>query len=816
MFENYLKVAFRNLIRNKLYSVISVIGLSVGIACCTLIFLYVQQELSFDRFHVNADNLYRMVRYEVGTDELANGTASMSALLNAELKETFPEVVGATRVSGSQQLVQHGDQSFSEAVVFVDPDFFQMFSFPLIQGDIGSVLDDLNSTVLTPEMARKYFGDEDPIGATITMQLGETTLDFSVSGIIEEAPDNSSIQYSFLVSNDHLKYIFPERLLETWGIILFPTYVQLKPETDIQAFEQKVTGHIDRLSKEEGIESTLLFMAEPLTEIHLNPNLDGAMIPSSDPLYSYILAAIAFAMLLIACINFMTLAVGRSSSRAREVGLRKVLGAQREQIMKQFWGEALFLSVTALIIGVALAEVFLPTFNELAQKELSLNLFSDWTMLPALIVITLITSFLAGIYPAMLLSKLYPVDTFRGAIKLGGKSGLINGLVVLQFAISVFLIVCTFIISSQMKYINTEDLGYNKEMAVTFPTGVTGEEAANLLTRFRNEVTGQASVVDVTGYSYGLGQSWLYINYGDEEGFTVLIGEDITGPGYADASEHAKDYFYINWVDPYYIPTMGINVVEGRNFLPDHPADVNGAIILNQTAVENFGWEDAIGKQLPKGFSDAMVVGVMEDFHYYPMHRDIEPLVLHMPRHDHLSSINGIAVRILSEDLQGTLAYLEDAWTNVSNGNPFSYSFLDEDIANQYFNELRWRNIVKYSSVFSFLVACLGLFGLTSLAVAKRTREVGIRKVLGASVSRIVGMFTWDFAILVIIANVIAWPVGYFVMKRWLEEFAFRTNISMVTFILTGAIALAIALLTVSFQAVKVALANPVDALRYE
>jgi putative ABC transport system permease protein len=691
-----------------------------------------------------------------------------------------------------------------------------MFSFPLIEGDAGSVLDNPNYTVLTPEMAEKYFGDENPVGKTITMQLGETSLDFTVSGVIEEAPSNSSIQYSFLISNHHLNLIFPQRLLETWGIILFPTYVQLTPNTDIFAFEESVSSHIDRLTKEEGFEEDLLYRVQSLAQIHLNPNLEGAMVPSSNPLYSYILAAIAFAVLLIACINFMTLAVGRSSSRAREVGLRKVLGAQQGQIMKQFWGEALFLSVAGLIIGIALAEAFLPTFNELAQKELSLNLFTDWTVLPAMMAITLITAFLAGIYPAMLLSKLYPVDTFRGAIKLGGKSGLIKGLVVLQFAISVFLIVCTFIISSQMKYISIEDLGYNKEMVVTFPTGVTGEDAANILTRFRNQVSGQASVVNVTGFSYAFGQSWLYINYGSDEGFKVLIGDDITGPGWADASEHASDYFYMNWVDPYYIPTMGINIVEGRNFLPDHPADVNGAIILNQTAVKNLGWEDAIGKKLPKGFSDAVVVGVVEDFHYYPMHREIQPLVLHLPRHDHLSSINGIALRIQSEDIQGTLAYLEDAWTNASNGNPFTYSFLDEDIANQYFNELRWRNIVKYSSVFAFLVACLGLFGLTSLAVAKRTREVGIRKVLGASVSRIVTLFTLDFAILVLIANLIAWPIAYIVMKRWLEEFAFRTHISIMTFILTGIIALAIAVLTISFQAVKAALSNPVDALRYE
>jgi len=817
MFRNYFKVAYRNLIRNKLYSIISIFGLGIGIACCLLIYLYVGHEFSYDRFHADGDNIYRFIHFEDVTGEFPDGTEAVAGILQPTIDGVFPEIVRSTRISSAPLVVTHEDKSFTELVVHVDPGFFNMFSFPLLQGDPKTVINNPGSVVITPEMAQKYFGDRDPIGGKISIQMSETSKDFLVSGIIEKAPTNSSIQYSLIVSTELLKYTIPEDILNSWSMILFSTYIELRPGTDIVAIGNRISDYIEPLTQEDNPDSKIIYHLQSLKDIHLDPRYSGETVPSADPVYSYILMAIALAVLLIACINFMTLAVGRSHSRCREVGLRKVLGAQRTQIMRQFWGEALLLSFGALILGIVLTEIFLPTFNNLAQKELFLPLLSDWKITPVLIGLTLFTAFLAGIYPALVLSRFYPVESLRRAQKIGGKNRLIQSLIVVQFAISIILIISTFVISSQIDYVKKTDLGYNKNLVVTIPVGIGGEEAHNLLARFRNELSGQSSIVDITGYSYGLGQSWLYINYGgSEEGLIVLIGEDITSPGYASTNSGNEEYFYVNWVDEYYIPTMGINIVEGRNFEEGNNSDKSGSIIVNQTLVDKMGWDNPIGQKLPRGFRSSVVVGVVEDFHYYPLHREIDPMVFHMPRTDDINNITEVAVRLRGENISTKLALLERTWSRVSNGMPFEYQFLDEQVAGQYFAEERWRSIVEYSSIFSFLVACLGLFGLTSLAVAKRTREVGIRKVLGASVAGIVMMFSLDFIRLVLIANIIAWPVAYLVMNRWLENFAYRTKISITLFILTALIALSIALLTMAFQSIKAAYSNPIDAIKYE
>ena len=815
MIQNYVKVARRNLIRNKLYSAISVFGLGVGISCCLLIFLYVQDELSFDRFHSKADNICRLIRVEKKSGEETVRSPSVTYNIAPELKANFPQVKNTVRLTGGAYVVSREGQSFTQNALHVEAGFLSMFSFPLIRGDLSSALDQPVSAVITPETATKYFGEEDPLGKTLTINLGETSLDFTVTGIIQEPPENSSIRFDLLLPVDPLKYNFPEDLLHSWNIVVMQTFIELAPGTDAKVFEQKLPALTDRLFAKEERGFQRSYELQPLTDIHLNNELEGVTGPTSDPLYSHILAAIAFAVLLLACINFTTLAVGRSSGRAREVGLRKVLGAGRTQLMRQFWGEALLLSLVALILGMVLAELFLPTFNNLAQKQLSLSVFSGWILLPTLMGLVLVTAFLAGMYPALLLSRLCPVDSLRGNVRLGGRSRLIQSLVVVQFAISVALVVSTLVISSQMRYVNGHNLGYDRNLVLTFPTGTYAETAADLVSRFRQELSGQPVVVSVTGYSSGFGDSWLRVSHGDD-GMNINIGEDITSPEPSEGPGLATNYFYINWVDPDYLPTMGITVNQGRNFSPDIPSDTEGAILVNQTAVKAFGWDDPIGKQLPAGFQQARVVGVVEDFHFYPLHRRIEPLVLHMPRHDHLSSMYEIAVRIRGGDIPVTLSLLEQTWRRVSGGMPFDYHFLDQRVAEQYAAEKRWMSIVEYSSMFSLLIACLGLFGLTSLAVAKRTKEVGIRKVLGASATRIVGMFAGNFFKLVLVANAIAWPVAYVVMNRWLQSFTYRASITLTTFVLTAILSLGIALLTISIQAIKAALTNPVESLRYE
>ncbi len=816
MFKNYLIVALRSLTRGRLHSLISIFGLSVGLACCLLIFLYVRDELSFDRFHKKEGSIYRLIRVEEPPGEEPVRSPSVTKLIAPELLANFPQVVNAVRITdGSNYVVSRGENSFTESVIHIDPGFFKMLSFSLLQGSSGTVLNDPKSAVITPEIARKYFGDENPIGKTLSLILGAEQVDVKVTGVVNEAPGNSSIQYNILIPLELLNYVYPERMLDSWNISIMQTLLELEPGVSAAEFEGKLTLFTRSLFSDGQKGSPRRYLLQPLTDIHLNPMYDGLIAPNSNPVYSYILSAIALAVLLIACINFTTLAVGRSASRTREVGLRKALGAQRGQLMKQFWGESLLLTLIAMMLGIVLAELFLPAFNNLAQKRLELTLSSGWSVIPALAGLTIVTAFVSGVYPAALLSSLAPAAIFRGKIKIGGGSLLIRGMVVFQFTISVFLILTTFIISSQMKYMRGSDLGYNRDSVVTIPLGTDGEEAERIVRRCQTELGNHNGVVDVAGCAYGFGESWLRITI-EEDGLSMNVGENIRNNASFGQSEISNPYFYINWVDHNYIPTMRIELLKGRNFSPEYPSDRDGAIIVNQAAVKAFGWENPLGQKLPRGFKDAVVVGVVKDFHYYPLHRKIEPLVFHITRNGYLSSYNHMAARIDGNDIPGTLKALETAWKKIAPGMPFSYEFIDDRVAEQYAAELRWRSIVRYSTVFSLLIACLGLFGLTSLAASKRTREIGIRKVLGAATSNILRLMSRQFIVMVIIANIVAAPLAWIVMNRWLRNFAYRTEIEAWIFLMAVTISVAVALIAVSYHSLKAAAANPVESLRYE
>ena len=815
MFRNYIKVALRDLFRHKEYTLINIIGLAIGITTCLLIFLYIQSELSYDNFHSRAADTYRIIQCEEGLGELAKGSPATSPLLQSELKETFPEIKRATRISGTTSVVKRGEQSYYETVVLVDPDFLQMFSFPLISGDPVSALDNTKDIVITPEMANKYFGENNPLGKMITVQLGETSHEFSVSGVIEEAPINSSIQYDFLISTQMLKYTTPEEYLTSWNIILFSTFVQLAPGTNAGQLGEKISGHMQRLLSEFDI-AGISFHLQALADIHLNSDYEGEMVASSNPIYSYMLGAIASAILLIACMNFIVLTIGRSARRAREVGLRKVMGARQGQIMRQYWSEALLQSVMALILSIALVEALLPTFNNLAQRQLSFDIFSNSTTIPVLLVVAVMTAFLAGSYPALFLSRLVPAAIFRGGSGPGDKDRLIKGLVILQFAASIFLIIGTLIMSSQINYINKTDLGFKKDYVVTFRTGAQGDEAAELCRRFRNALSNNTEIAGFTGYSYSFGGSWLYLATDENNEQTVLIGEDITGPGYSGGASETDKYFYMNWVDAEYIPVMGINMEEGRNFIAENSADRRGSVIINRAAANKWGLDNPVGQKFPVIFQDAVIIGVVEDFHYYPLHRKIDPMVLRMSGTSNLSSVYQIAVKINSDNIPSAISLLEKTWKSVSGNRPFNYNFLDDNIAEQYFEEQRWLGIMKYAFILTMFITCLGLFGLASLAVAKRTKEVGIRKVLGANIASIVILLLNEFMLLVLLANIIAWPLAYYVMHKWLQNFAYHIEIGWTLFILSGIIAAGIALLTVCYQVIKAGRANPVETLRYE
>jgi putative ABC transport system permease protein len=818
MLGNYFRVAYRNLIRSKLYTVISVAGLAAGIACCILIFLYVQDELSYDRFHANAQDIYRVIRVRTSPDGTVSAQPSNSGLLAPLLKSDFPEVVKSARIVGSEQIVRVGDKSFCEVLQFVDPDFLEMFSFPVLGGAAEKVLRDPSSVVITTEIARKYFGDADPIGQPMTIQLDETEGEFTVAGLTQPPPDNSSMDYDFLVSFEQTKHIYPEGVLTDWDSGSPQTFIQFDRGTDVEAFLPKLAGHIARLTA--GVQFSggdrLSHRLQPFTDVHLNPAYEAVTGPSSDPMYSYVLSGIALAILLLACINFTTLAVGRASGRAKEVGVRKAVGADRSQLMKQFWTEALLLSLGAVLIGAVLSELMLPVFNHLAHKELTLALWSNRILVPALLGLVLITATVAGAYPALYQSSLSAVASLKGASNVGSKNRLVLVLVAVQFTVSVFLIIAALTMSKQMSYIATRNLGYDQQWVVTIPVEATGEKAATILDRFRSELSGRPGVLSVTGYSYPLGSYWLRVFPKEGPGMCVSFGENIAKSASESGTPEERSFFYANFVDYDYLPTLGVKMVEGRNFSREFPSDATGSVLINQAAMKAFGWEHAVGRKLPFGFDDMTVVGLMDDFHFYPVHRKIEPLILSLPGTGWLSSIGEIAVRVNSEDIQGTMSLLEETWEGTADGLPFSYAFLNDEVAEQYAAERRWERIVLYAAGFSLAVACLGLFGVASLAVARRQKEIGIRKVVGATVSNIVTLLLKEFALLVVISAAIASPIAYLVMNRWLESFAYRTSLDVMVFAVAGLLALMIAVFTVGYQAVRAALANPVETLRCE
>jgi len=804
MLKNYLKIAFRNLRKQKVYAFINVVGLAVGIAFCALIFLYVRDELTFDRFHEKADRIVRVTLQEKAPDGSVESEWTWQPMpLAAALQADLPEVEHTVRLFDQPHFIRYGDKTFEESTVFADPAIFDVFSFPLRRGDPATALSDLNSIVLSDQAARKYFGDEDPMGRTMSIRLGDAYQDVVVTGIVEAIPHSASVRFDYLLPFAKLSdaYEWIRSRTERWNASSFYVYALLRDNTtraDVQAkmpaFRAKYYPDEETRMRDEGRwtgeGAPRAYRLQPLAEIHLNPAVIGGLTPASDPLYSYILAGIALAILLIACINFTTLAIGRSASRAREIGVRKVVGAYRRHLMLQFWGEALLMSVLGLCAGIALAELALPTFNALAAKQLRLDYYDDGSTLAALVGLMLLTGLVAGSYPALVLSGTRPIDTLKNKLRLGGSNLLTRSLVVVQFALSVFLIVGTLVMIQQLDYIQAKNLGFDQEHVVVIPTQQMPGEV--LTARFRTELGNRADVVGLTGMSNAF-----------TKGYSVE-GWDYKG-------EEKRAYTYR--VTSNFIDVMGINLVAGRTFDPNLPTDSTQAVLVNEALVRDFGWTDPVGQVLEGFYASPTVVGVIEDVNFASLHEAVEPMVLTM---DPDWGLGHLLVRVAPGDVSATLGLLAATWQRIAPDVPFQYSFLDEDLNRLYQSEQRWSRIVGYAAGFAILIACLGLFGLAALTVTGRTKEIGIRKVLGASVRSVTLLLSKDFARLVVIGLVVAAPVAYFVMNRWLDGFAYRIEMSGWTFLIAGLTALGIALFTVSYQAVKAALADPVESLRYE
>lgn len=789
MFRNYVKVAFRNIKKQKFYSFINIAGLSIGMACCIFIFLFVQDELSFDKFHTNFDRTYRILT-EFDNNGERTVIAPTAIPLAPALKADLPEITSIARIScKSSYLIGTGDKYFYEYVVYADPDFLEIFSYPLLAGDVKSVLSDPYSIVITERVAEKYFGDDDPMGKILTIQ---NTQDYRVTGVLHNTPKNSHLRFNFLASFSTIDNT--PRAKEWDHFSNDYTYILLPDEVEPAALGEKFTSAMKKYLPPDDADEYALQL-QPLKDIHFS-SLRADVARASEKTYIYIYAAIGVFILLIACINFMNLSTACSSRRAKEVGLRKVIGARRGQLIRQFFAESVLTSFLALILASVIVELLLSRINSFIRKDLAFDPFGNIVLLASLLILTLFVGMISGSYPALFLSSFQPAGILKKAVfQKGRKLSFRTVTVVFQFTISIMLFIGTMTVYSQLNFMKSKDLGFQADQVLAFP--IEGSPVANNYETFRSEILKNPSVISAS-VSSGTPAS----------GHSIRIS--FIPEGFDEDSTKDMDVIFTDFD---FLKTYGLTLTAGRDFSRAYSTDISQAIIINEASVRELNWESPLGKTF-KGDSDEVltVIGVVKDFHYNSLRSRIAPgmISLHKSRRKYFS------VRIRPENTADTLVFLERTWKEHAPRNPFSYFFIDDEFENWYKFERRLRTIFTICSLLAVFISCLGIFGLSSFSAELRSKEIGIRKVLGASVSEIVGLLSKEFLKLIVLANIIAWPTAYLVMNKWLSTFPYRANMGLWMFIFSSLIALALTLLTVSYQSIKAAIANPVDSLRYE
>ncbi len=793
MFRNNFKIGFRNIRKHKGFSFLHIAGMAIGLALFILIALYIQFELSFDRFHTNIDQIFRVeqiLAHESGSEPSAGCPTPLSGAFKADIPE-FEEVTRFINW-GNPLVTTYDNRKFEiERVYAVDNAFLQIFTFPMIQGDIKTALKDPNSMVLTETEARRLFGFEEALDQVIRVNNSD---DFKVTGVIADVPKNSHLRFDGLISVSTMDENIFTRWFDNW----VPLYVKLNPEKSFEETNEKIRYF---LKKHQGDRSRNELYLRPLEKIHLyaDVNFEFAVVGSINSLI--IFAAVSIFVLLIGCINFINLETARAADRAREVGLRKVVGAQRTTLVKQFLGESFLTVALAMVLAVILALFLLPEFNQIVNRQLSLNLLDNWLLTIGLVILVVIISILSGFYPAFVLSSFRPVQVLRGKISSGARNTLLRKfLVVFQFSISIGLIIGTTVILQQNNYLLNRDLGYKSEQMLVIPAGGPSQNVETLRTKLlENANIKKAAMHDYLPHS---STNWCYISW---EG---------AGP---------KDYMKINvnYIDEYFIPAYEMTILEGRNFTSSMREWEENAVILNESAAKRIGWDDPIGKRLrynidyrSREWGGATVVGIIKDYHFLSLHHTIGPIMLRLlPRE---SSGGRLSLKVSAQDVQPTLAFIEEEYENFFPNRLFEYRFLDEDFEQMYLEEQKAGQVISYLAVIAIFIACLGLFGLSSYTTKQRTKEIGIRRILGASISSITLHLTKDFVILVVLANLFAWPTAYYAMQVWLNNFPYRVGISWFVFITAGIAAIVIALATVGFQSIRAARTNPADSLRYE
>ncbi|MFC2167829.1 ABC transporter permease [Acidobacteriota bacterium] len=793
MLNNHLKITIRHLTRQKILTFINIFGLSIALGCCLWIYLFISDELSFDEFHENIDSIYSIIQ----ADNHYNFTTRQNPNpLGPALKEYFPEILHSVRIVRDNPVIRYKDKKFLEGLALVDADFFNIFSFKLLRGNKDYALTQDDSLVLTKSKAEKYFMDEDPLGKILTITFGQETKDFLVSGILEDIPSNSTLQFDIFVNIQNVALSRTAQALMSWTAPQSYTYIQLKAGVKAEQIERHIPSFIqqymssvieERRGRGAWLEDreTILFRLQNLKDVHLHSRHIGGG-EGSDIRKSLILGGIGLLVLLIAGINFMNLSIAGSSKRSVEIGMRKVLGAERKNLLHQFWSESVLTVIFSMILGLMLAEILISLFNQLADKNLSIVSFSSPFNIFVLASFTLFVGFAAGIYPGVVLARFQPVETLRRSQEVKERHFLNRPLLIFQFSVSIFLIISTLTMGKQIKFIQTRDLGFDKNGIITIATQERGPEGKKIVNFFRDLPSQHSDILSVSGCSYPFSQ-YPGTAHIDVNGIESMI---LFSSVYYD-----------------YEKTLGMRLVEGRGFSEEFNPD--GTVVVNQEFVRHFKLENPIGKDA----AGLKVIGIVEDYNYMTVRTHIEP-VLHV--FNDQGNLYNVLVRISPQNTNRALTLLEKSWSQIRPNKPFIYTFFDEDLSLRYSEEKKWNSIVFYSSVLAILITCMGLIGITSITINKRIKEIGIRKILGASVSQIAVLIVKQFTFLVLISNAFALPISYYIMRKWLQGFAFRVNLNPAIFILAAFLSFFVALITITGPIFKAAYSNPVNSLRNE
>lgn len=799
MFKNYFKIALRNLQRNKIFSFINIVGLALGLACAMLIILYVKDEVSYDRFHKNVKNIYRITAIqEFGGQQHKSGNTGF--LQGPRFSQNVPGIQSFVRVQSGAEDVKTGSEIESRDLLYVDSSFFSVFTFPLLSGNPRTCLTEPHSIVLTEEAAKKQFGTYDAIGKTVMVKEDSAFVPYKVTAVAKNCPQNSSIQFSTLLPFKESEKDAQDN--DNWFNFFLNTFVVLEPKATLQTIENQMqkfyvkdaSSTFKKLVEQYGGGTDAKigsYSLQPFINMHLSTELpaQNGLTNASNPVYSYILSGIALFVLLIACINFINLTVARSLKRAKEIGIRKVVGGNRKQLIMQFLGESFVLCIIAFIMALVIVQLVLPVFNSLSNKSLALSYLFDAKLISGYIILFALTTLLAGFYPALVLSGYSPVQTLYSRFNLTGKNYLQKSLVVLQFTLASFLIIATLIIYYQFNYLTTEKLGYDDSNLVLVNKSGLKHSQAKL---FRNELMKDPNIVGVTAKNRGFWTTQARVN--------------------GDSSIE----FAYETVDESYLPLLKIPIIEGRNFSAAFPSDSSNSVLVNESFVKKAGWKNPIGQIVNFWYRNNekyTVIGVVKDYHYNSLYEKTGPQLFTMKNdNDYGTSY----IKIKSNTATTSLKYIAATFKKIFPLSPYSYTFKNDENIKNYEAEAKWKQIMLYSAILTIFISCIGLFGLSVLSAEKRTKEIGIRKVLGASVRSVVTALSVDFLKLVIIAMAIAIPLAWWAANRWLEKYPYRIQINWWIFTAGGLLVICIALITVSFQAIKAAIANPVDSLRSE